>query len=345
MRVLLCLAAVLALAGHVFASPINVMDAPHNAACDGVTDDTAAINSAVSQALAERSGLYVPASSGCRYSDTIALSKMIPLFGDGPTASSLVYCGSGPAIRVQPPADRSDNKGQIIRDIAVRPCVDGQGANGIEVNLAPNAYYAYFRYTRLHIGSFGGYGLWLNNTVNNLDGFFNGSVSESFILNGIKGTKVGDSLTFSDVTVHGENNVDLTSVPGARLIIFERGQITTKNGFLVLTDIGGFRANNVWMEHPSYLGAPAEPVAAGILIRNASDTIISGCIIHLHTTGPNRHAHAIGLVNAQDTRIFNNSFINVGLASHIYGTSSTLRTVNYNNIYNGIPAVVVLQGS
>lgn len=325
------------------ASPVNVMD--HGAVCNGTANDTAAINSAVSQALSERSGLYVPASAGCVYNDTIVLTKMIPVYGDGPTVSALVYCGTGDALRIEPPSDRSDNKGQIIRDIAIRPCVAGQGVNGIEVKLAANAYYAYFRFSRIHIGAFGDYGLWFNNSVNNLDGFFNGSVSESFILNGITGTKVGDSLTFSDVTVHGENNVTMSSVPGARLIIFERGQITTKNGFLILNDISGFRANNVWMEHPSYLGPPAAPVPAGILITNATDTVISGLIIHLHTTGPNRHAHAIALVNAQDTRIFNNSFINVGSATHVYGTQSTLRTAISGNIYNGYTPIIVLQGS
>lgn len=325
------------------AAPINVMS--HGAVCDGETDDTAAINAAVAQALFERSGLYVPASVGCVYSDTITLTKMIPVYGDGPTASALVYCGSGDALRIEPPANRSDNKGQVIRDISIRPCVEGQGQNGIEVVLDPNAYYAYFRYSRVHIGAFGDYGLRFNNDVANGDGFFNGSVMESFILNGIKGTKVGDSLTFSDVTVHGENNVSMTSVPGARLIVFERGQITTKNGFLDLKDISGFRANNVWMEHPSYLGPPDVLVPAGILITNASDTVISGGIIHLHTTGPTRHAHAIALVNAKDTRVFNNSFINKGSESHIYGTVQTAGTAISGNIFNGQTPGIVLQGS
>jgi hypothetical protein len=313
--------------------------------CGGV-DDTAAVDQAVAAALAARVPLRLPAGQ-CRYSSTITLTKMIPIIGMGRDISSLVYCGNGDAILVNPPDDRSDNIGHQLRDFSVSPCTPGGGDNGIEVNLRTNALYAYADYERVTIGDFGGYGLWWNNAGDNTDGFFNINVRSSFIRNGLKGTLIGDSVTLRDTVVHGKNNVRITGVLGARLLQILGGQITTINGFLSTTDVSGMRIERVWMEHPSYIAQPP-PGLSGILIEGGVDNQIIGCVMGVGdptSEGFVPYAHNIALVGADFTKILETSFTNRASAAHIYGTSTTTNTLIRDNHYNNVAPLIVLQGS
>lgn len=234
-----------------------------------------------------------------------------------------------------------------MRDFEVVPCVLDGGDNGIEVRLAPGAFYADSQIERVTIGSFGNEGLRLDNSVGNMDGFFNISVSDCFIFNGVKAILIGDSVVFRGNVVHGRNRVDVTAVPNARLFQFIGGQITTRDGFMHMENVFGARIERVWFEHPSYLGHPKTGLTA-IVFRNGGDNHLIGNMIGLGYTVDGTfvpYTHGVGLVNADDTKVLLNTFLNGGSAAHIYGTSSTTGTLIRDNFFNGYPPVIVLQGS
>jgi hypothetical protein len=92
------------------------------AKCDGVSDDSAAIASAVAKAQAQRVPLHVPAGA-CRYSSTIVLTALVPLVGEGSAISRLMYCGAGDAVLIRPPLGDGDlNRRHLIRGLTIAPC-------------------------------------------------------------------------------------------------------------------------------------------------------------------------------------------------------------------------------
>lgn len=81
----------------------NVREPPYNAAGDGVTDDTAAINAAISDAEADGGGtVYIPAGT-YKTSDTIVHDddKSLVIHGDGPEGTILKYTGSATAVLIK----------------------------------------------------------------------------------------------------------------------------------------------------------------------------------------------------------------------------------------------------
>lgn len=303
----------------------------------GTSDDTAEVLHAFADAHAANAPVHLPAGV-CRYSSTIVLTKMIPIIGHGRALSILEYTGTGNALEIVPPTDQSGNICHLLRDFGIRPAVLGGGVNGVKVTLGVGAFYAYADWERVNVGQFGSYGVYLDNTAANLDGFFNNTISNSFIGNGLKGVLIGDSVCLRDCVVHGLNNVSLTGVNGARLFQIIGGQITTANGFIDAADMSGVRIENVWMEHASGYPAPAPSVSNVMILRGLENQII-GC-----TMGVGGGAHNIALVNTSFTKILENSFTNRASSAHIYGTPGTTNTLIRDNHYGTAP-VVVLQGS
>ena len=196
----------------------------------------------------------------------------------------------------------------------------------------------------------------MDNSVNRQDGFFLGRISRSIFKNGILGQKIGDSITFADVKVWGKNNVDLSGMPSnvsALGVTFQRGQITTENGFLILRDMDSVRIKDMWME-----GNPTQPgytVASAIQINNSHDVQIDGLMIAVPQNGSSAAPYqVIGMDQSKETKIRNSTFLNKAASAHIYGNASTVRTKLDSNTCNNrntpeVPpppsCVVVLQGS
>jgi hypothetical protein len=296
----------------------------------------------VAKAQAQRVPLHVPAGA-CRYSSTIVLTALVPMVGEGRAVSRLLYCGAGDAVLITPPIGDGDlNRGHLIRDLTIAPCVPGGGQYGVHVRLAPGSQYAEFSWQRISIGAFGARGLWLDNLVGNQDGFFNGSIRDATIANGILASGLGDSIAFQSVNVPGHNNVDLGSVQGARLVTWTGGQITTDGGWLNLRGLDGFRMRDTWLE---YQGAGPAGVDSMVQVLGSSGATFDGVTVNVGNAQP---PQVFALVGASDTRFLNSDFVFAGPAAHVYGTNSTVRTT-FSGCTYGTPQPVkpriVLQGS
>ncbi len=77
---------------------------------DGVTDDTAAINSAIESQQANGGAVYVPAGT-YKITSTITLRRNVPFIGDGSTSVTLNYSGSSFAMQVGDAAFRQTSDG------------------------------------------------------------------------------------------------------------------------------------------------------------------------------------------------------------------------------------------
>lgn len=326
MRPLLLLALIL------IASPAAAVELQ----CGGV-DDTAAMNAAVTAALAANGPLILPAAT-CKYSDTIVLTKAIPITGKGQYVSNLSYCGASDAIRL----DLSGfTMGQRLTDFSVRACVDddAHGDNGIEVKLGATASWAYSGIEHVMIGRFANYGLRLENAVTtNNDGFFVLKFDSMYISNGVEGIRIGDSVEFNNTQVHGRNKVKISAVPSAIMFKYIGGEITTRGGFMDLTDVYNARIRDVEMEFPLAEGSPTTSFN-GIVTYGGGYSQFSGNTLNPSGT----YGHMFALIGTPGTQIIGNSFLGTPAYAHIYGTSGSTGTIfcNRDNAFYGVTPVIV----
>ena len=89
-------------------APVNVKD--FGAVGDGVTDDTAAINSAIEAQKTNGGAVYVPAGT-YKIASTITLRRNVPFIGDGSTSVTFEYSGSSFAMQVGDAAFRQTSDG------------------------------------------------------------------------------------------------------------------------------------------------------------------------------------------------------------------------------------------
>lgn len=81
----------------------NVKSSPYNAVCDGITDDSTALQAAITAAIAVNGTVYVPTGT-CKYGTGLTISDSgsqisVRVMGDG-FGSILSYSGTGTAIAV-----------------------------------------------------------------------------------------------------------------------------------------------------------------------------------------------------------------------------------------------------
>lgn len=90
-------------AGGSSSGVFNVKSSPYNAVCDGTTDDSTALQAAVTAAIAVNGTVYVPTGT-CKYGTGLTISDSgsqitVRLTGDG-LGSILLYSGAGTGIPV-----------------------------------------------------------------------------------------------------------------------------------------------------------------------------------------------------------------------------------------------------
>ena len=205
---------------------------------DNSTDNATAIDNAVTAAIARitagyPTALYIPGGT-YRKSTTTTLTKLVPIYGDGKTASRIIYTGSGVGLKITPPTApgtmfTTSNDGHLLRDFSIEPLNDGDGTYGLEIQIT-DGQYAYSTIERIRIGKFGTSSLYLNNTADRADGIFTTDFVGCDFLNGVKGVKVGDNVHFLKSKIHGDTLSSFTMQTGARRLIFHGGSMTGSGG-------------------------------------------------------------------------------------------------------------------
>jgi hypothetical protein len=242
---------------------------------DGVTDDTTAIQNAITFAQNNNRSLYLP-SGTYLVAQTLLVEKRLRIFGDGMRTSKIIYSGTSVALRIKP-SSSSDSTFYKLHELSIEPSVIGGGTYGIEIELISGSYFSNWEISRVYIGDFGNYGLSFNNDIGNANGFFTGTIRRSWVTNGIKGTNIGDSITISENTITGKNiGINFTHLSGARQVVIKENNITTSGGVISLTKADQPAILNNQLEHQTYLGDYTGVSGGFIYLKDVTAAEISG---------------------------------------------------------------------
>lgn len=270
-------------------APFNVVGGPVSTAPASLPDETAGITAAINYALANGCDLHIPAGA---YKGALpTITKALKIYGDG-AWSSLLYStatGTTDALVISPPSGAGGvgNTGLVLQDFALLPVAAGNGGYGIRIQLTSGAFLSNSEISRVLIGQFGNQGLYFDNSVANGDGFFTWTVRRSWITNGIKGTKVGDSINIEQNTIPGGNfvGVNMTGLTGARQLVIGSNNITTLGGSVYLEDAYGSTVLNNQCEYLSSTTNYPGSLAGLVTIHNCLQTTIEGNTITPYVGG------------------------------------------------------------
>jgi len=297
---------------------VNVKDSPYFAVGNGVADDTSAIQSAIYACQQSGYSLYLPAGT-YKTTATLTITARLHMYGDGAGVSIIQTSSAAECIKVTVPLGYG-NTFSYFNDFGIQPATAGGGTNGLACVLtsagASYSYMSNFVIERVYVGDFGNYGLYLNNTVANADGFFTGTIHRCWISNGINLYKVGDSINIEENTItdgahittaHAGGNVGIIAnvLSGARQVVIRSNNITTSGGAIAITSGEQVRIENNQCEFPFF--GYDKPYGA-----SNSATVAYNALIYLY--------------NATYTEIRGNTIQPGGVAS--YATKSTTGTLN-----------------
>ncbi|AHG47899.1 hypothetical protein RLEG12_18665 [Rhizobium leguminosarum bv. trifolii CB782] len=129
--------------------------------------------------------------------------------------------------------------------------------------------------------------IYLENNMASPDGFFTGVIQNCLCTTGtyagIAGTNIGDSIIIRKNVVNNGLGVAirLSSVAGARQVVIEDNNLTSRNGQIYLVALGQCSIFRNWMEHPAYLGefVGGATVKAQVTLENCYMCDVSYCTI------------------------------------------------------------------
>ncbi len=263
-RMALCLAAALALAGCGGSpSPSLVPEVQAAAPVDSCPqgDATAQLQAMVDTA---KGSLTLPA---CVFNTSapIVISKPLRLAGASATVDGTIIRTAAdeglvidPAVRISV-AMAPNKRGWwgSVENLRVEPAVQGAGRHALVIRVRTGFFVSAWMVDRVHLGDFGAQGLYLDNSAGNADGIFTGTVTRSFIENGVKAVLIGDSITFAgNVVTNGPSRFntqglagfDISTVPGAAESTIERNNITTGGGCILIRNGTGIGILHNWCE-------------------------------------------------------------------------------------------------
>jgi hypothetical protein len=190
----------------------------------------------------------------------VSYTGQIVIVGCG-ARSKLIVTGSGDAIYVAIPAG---NVGTILRDFSIEPAVPGGGTYGIHFEQTHNdGYMSNWEISGIHMPldkPFGLASIYLDNHIASGDGFFTGIIEKCRMTTGtnggIIGQYIGDSIIIRKNTISGGVGVAVNciQVGGARQLVIEDNNLTSRNGQIYLEACGQAIVNRNWCEHPAYMG-------------------------------------------------------------------------------------------
>jgi hypothetical protein len=320
---------------------INVKD--YGAVGDGIVDDTASIQTALTAALLARRGLYFPTGdyklTGSTGTEFLLITKPIEVFGDGPTLSRLIVDSSVSTskdiIRVSPPVTAGavatwlinasrDNQGYSFHDFAVLssneqivqtdpyPSQPARDAIVIDVSTA-NQYVYGLEIARLHLGSFSRYGINFNNSngaggARNQDGLWGIRIYGNTIRNGIFAQFWGDSVWLNANYFVGQNAaIESWQTSGATTLNIVGNNITNRGGLIFHNGLGiNLESNIIEM----YVVPSTGSNGAAVDFRGDSGEIqrvhINGNEINTHIVGSTMNG--IRLDNVNTVQMDSNTF-------------------------------------
>lgn len=256
---------------------------------NGVVDCTSAFNNA----LAQRNHLIRVSDGIYKCNDPISTTVRIKLVGNG-TAQSIIKVdttGVENAFTISPLTGGNNSTHYVLQDFAIEPVTTGTGNYGIHINLGAGTgvYFSNSTIERVKVGDFGNYGLVLDNGSQVFEnGFFTLTIARCWSYNGIRGIKIGDSITIRENTVTegtaGKVGIHTSHLSGARQVVISENNITTRGGAIYCEQPYGVMIYNNQCEHPSYLGDYTNPESVNGMIV-LKDPV--SCQIRDNTVSPN----------------------------------------------------------
>ncbi len=257
----------------------------HGAVGDGVADDTDALAAAVIDA--QQNGGFLFLRGWYLTTATVTQTKRLVVQGVGKHNCGVIYSGAGTAWHATTPIVGAGftNNGWEWRGFSIQPKVDGSGYYGLRISLTKAeggavSFFADGAVTGMYLGDFGKEGLYLDNSVENLDGFFTSRFEYNSITNGILGYRIGDSITFAHSKVYGKNCVQISGVPGARQMILDDLNVTTHGGLFAMIEVEEFTMRDIQGEHPGYISGYTGIFGAGVVIFNCYKPLLDGCTLN-----------------------------------------------------------------
>lgn len=274
-------------------------------------------------------------------SKNLTQTTRMRLRGDGRGLTKIVFTGTtGNGLTVTPPTGGEASRFWKWEGISILPKTPKAGSYAMHIVLNTGCFLSNFDILDCEFGDFGLRGLCLDNSVGNGDGFFTGTVKRCWITNGLRGLKIGDSMTFADNTITGKNcGIDITGVAGARQMLIDNNNITTSGGTIALINVEQAFITNNQLEQPGYLGASGAydgPYGAFMYFASCFKPTIRG-----NTINPNNGASTVSAaaIVADGTTYYidiENNDINKGASFHFIFASTTLgHRIAANNRYYG----------
>lgn len=295
---------------------------------DNVADDTAAVQASVTWAENNGSSWFLPPGN-FKCTSTITQIKPMLCAGAGQSASKLTFSGLGSTVDAWKvtPANNFANNGFMYQDFSILSATAGIGQYGMHVQLADDAagvcFVADSFWNRMTIGDFGKEGIYWDNSVANVDGFFTSKINYCTVVNGILGLNVGDSVAFEHNKIYGKNcGIKMTGVGGAREMRIIDNNITTAGGTLALLSVEAPTIMDNQLEHPGYLSGYTGIYDTGVILFNCykvnmvSNTVNPDNGAATAPTSPGLPSYALVLDGSTFAKFDNNEF-RKGSVAHI----------------------------
>lgn len=236
---------------------ISIADYGASPSASAATND-AAIAAAITYARSVGKAVFIPGGNYA-ISAQIVVTGWVHIFGEGREKSVLTYNGSTLTGSNGVLQFNLNTGARFVKlhDFGLVPGT-GTATNGLRAVLATGGYMSNSDITDLYIGDFTSYGISLDNTVGNGDGFFTTRVARCWITNGFQGIKIGDSMFVEHNTItigtltRTMAGVLITGLSGARNCTVSHNNITCAGGAMVLIDCEQYTIENNQCEHPFY---------------------------------------------------------------------------------------------
>jgi len=313
----------------------------YGAVGDGVTDDTAAIQSAINAAANGGTvffpeGNYLIKGTGPQL---LLITKPIRILGSG-NKSVLKVDATVPSttdvIRISP--DPATGWFIGIDALTISPASGTPARHAINLDITNSGQYlAKLNIQNCSMGQFGGRGIYLTNP-SNMDGFFTSTIQNNAINGGMSLIRAGDSLNIIGNTITGNYcGIDLELVPGASHVVIAYNNITSRGGAVRVT--GGTQVKILYNQIEQTLPHTG-PDDAMISLEGSP----SYRVTHSEIIGNNLNAHGnvaftIRVNYATDTKIEKNVCLQ-GTNYCMNITNNAIKTYvgNDNSFFvNGIP--------